>query len=89
MNVYCIFECNVSQHDGVLCVCEGRCASSTCYYLKAARDGLWFRHVTFSSPPAFISVYYKTDFSTSINWYINIISVNEITVFNFKFQLKL
>ncbi len=28
---------------------------------------------------------YKTDFSTSIGWYINIISVNEITVFNCKF----
>ncbi len=32
---------------------------------------------------------YKTDFSTSIGWYINIISVNEITVFNCKFKLKL
>ncbi len=31
---------------------------------------------------------YKTDFSTSIGWYINIISVNEITVFNCKFKLK-
>ncbi len=37
-----------------------------------------------------ISVFqrYKTDFSTSIGWYINIISVNEITVFNCKFKLK-
>ncbi len=36
-----------------------------------------------------LSVYYKdTDFSTSIGWYINIISVNEITVFNCKFKLK-
>ncbi len=45
-----------------------------------------------SSAPAFgvISVLqrYKTDFSTSIGWYINIISVNEITVFNCKFKLK-
>ncbi len=31
---------------------------------------------------------YKTDFSTSVGWYINIISVNEITVFNCKFKLK-
>ncbi len=31
---------------------------------------------------------YKTDFSTSIGLYINIISVNEITVFNCKFKLK-
>ncbi len=28
------------------------------------------------------------DFSTSIGWYINIISVNEITVFTCKFKLK-
>ncbi len=35
-----------------------------------------------------LSVYYKTDFSTSISWYINIISVNEITVFNCRFKLK-
>ncbi len=34
-------------------------------------------------------MYYKdTDFSTSIGWFINIISVNEITVFNCKFKLK-
>ncbi len=34
-------------------------------------------------------MYYKdTDFSTLIGWYINIISVNEITVFNCKFKLK-
>ncbi len=31
---------------------------------------------------------YKTYFSTSIGWYINIISVNEITVFNCIFKLK-
>ncbi len=31
---------------------------------------------------------YKTDFSTSMGWYINIISVNEIMVFNCKFKLK-
>ncbi len=31
---------------------------------------------------------YKTDFSTSIGWYINIISVDEITVFKCKFKLK-
>ncbi len=31
---------------------------------------------------------YKTDFSTLISWHINIISVNEITVFNCKFKLK-
>ncbi len=30
---------------------------------------------------------YKTDFSTSICWYINIVSLNEITVFNCKFKL--
>ncbi len=30
---------------------------------------------------------YKTDFSTSIGWYINIISVNEITVFNCKSKI--
>ncbi len=30
----------------------------------------------------------QTYFSTSIGWYINIISVNEITVFNCKFKLK-
>ncbi len=36
-----------------------------------------------------LSVYYKdTDFSTSIDWYINIISVNDITVFNCKSKLK-
>ncbi len=28
---------------------------------------------------------YKADFSTSIGWYINVISVNEITVFNCKY----
>ncbi len=34
-------------------------------------------------------MYYKdTNFSTSIGWYINIISVNEITVFNCKLKLK-
>ncbi len=32
---------------------------------------------------------YKTDFSTLIGWYINITSVNEITVFNCTFKLKL
>ncbi len=31
---------------------------------------------------------YKTDFSTLIGWYINIISVNEITVFNCKCELN-
>ncbi len=31
---------------------------------------------------------YKTDFSTSLGWYINIITVNEITVFKCKFKLK-
>ncbi len=31
---------------------------------------------------------YKTDVNTSIGWYINIISVNDITVFNCKFKLK-
>ncbi len=31
---------------------------------------------------------YETDFSTSIGCYINMISVNEITVFNCKFKLK-
>ncbi len=31
---------------------------------------------------------YKTDLSTSVCWYINIISVNEIAVFNCKFKLK-
>ncbi len=38
----------------------------------------------------FISVFqrYKTDFITSIGWYINIISVNDIMVFNCKFKLK-
>ncbi len=32
---------------------------------------------------------YKTDFSTSVCWYINIISVNEITVFNCKPKMLL
>ncbi len=31
---------------------------------------------------------YNTDFSTLIGWYINVISVNEITVFNCKLKLK-
>ncbi len=31
---------------------------------------------------------YKTDFSISIGWYMNIISVNEIMEFNCKFKLK-
>ncbi len=31
---------------------------------------------------------FKTDFSTSIGCYINIISVDEITVFKCKFKLK-
>ncbi len=31
---------------------------------------------------------YKTDFSASIGWYINIISDNEITVFKCTFKLK-
>ncbi len=31
---------------------------------------------------------YKTDFSTSAGWYINIISVNEINVFNCIFKVK-
>ncbi len=31
---------------------------------------------------------YKTDFSTSIGWYINIISVNKIAVINCKIKLK-
>ncbi len=31
---------------------------------------------------------YKTDFSNSIDWYINIKSVNEITVFKCKFKFK-
>ncbi len=31
----------------------------------------------------------QTDFSTSIDWYINIISVNEITVFNCKITVNL
>ncbi len=31
---------------------------------------------------------YKTDFSTSIGWYINIISLKEITVFKCKFKLN-
>ncbi len=50
--------------------------------------------MTFSSPPAFggyqciKKVGYKTDVSTSIGWYINIISVNEITGFNCKFKLE-
>ncbi len=37
-----------------------------------------------------ISVFqrYKTDFSTSIGWYINIISCNESTVCNCTFKLK-
>ncbi len=62
------------------------------YYLKAACDRLWFimwlsHHLL---QLVVISVFqrYKTDFSTSIGWYINIISVNEITVFNCKFKLK-
>ncbi len=63
-----------------------------CYHLKAACDGFWFimwlsyHHLHL----VVISVFqrYKTDFSTSIGWYINIISVNEITVFNCKFKLK-
>ncbi len=47
-------------------------------------------HVTLILLLVVISVLqrYKTDFSTSIGWYINIISVNEITVFNCKFKLK-
>ncbi len=61
-------------------------------YLKAACDGLWFiiwlsnHHLLL----VVISVLqrYKTDFSTSVIWYINIISVNEITVFKCKFKLK-
>ncbi len=34
-------------------------------------------------------MYFKTDFSTSISWYINIISVYEITVFKCKFKLNI
>ncbi len=68
------------------------CIFYICYYLKTACDGLWFimwlshHHLHL----VVISVFqrYKTDFSTSIGWYINIISVNEITVFNCKFKLK-
>ncbi len=59
---------------------------SICYYLKAACDGLWFimrlsHHLLLL---VVISVFqrYKTIFSTLIGWYINIIPVNEITVFN-------
>ncbi len=61
-------------------------------FLKAACDGLWVimwlsRHHLHL---VIISVFqrYKTDFSTLIGWYINIISVNEMTVFNCKFKLN-
>ncbi len=69
-------------------VLSALCTFYLCYYLKAAL----VNHVTFSSPPTFgvsqcISKV-KTDFSTSIGWYINNISVNEITVFNCKPKLK-
>ncbi len=55
-----------------------------CYYLKLFMMGfgsscdflittcIWWLSVYFKR--------YKTDFSTSVSWYINIISVNEITV---------
>ncbi len=61
------------------------CFFYICYYLKAAL----VHHVTLiSSCFWWLSVYYKdTDFSTLIGCYINIISVNEITVFNCKFKL--
>ncbi len=60
--------------------------------LKAVCDRLWLimwlslHHLHLMV----ISVFkmYKTDFSTSIGWCVNIISVNEITVFNCKFKLK-
>ncbi len=60
---------------------------TVCYYLKAALVHHVTHHLLLL---VVISVLqrYKTDFSTSIGWYINIISVNEITVFNCKFKLK-
>ncbi len=66
------------------------CFFYICYYLKA--DWLWF--IMWLSHRCLLLVVisvlnrFKTDFSTSIGWYINIISVNEITVFNCKFKLK-
>ncbi len=65
---------------------------TVCYYVKAACDGLWFsvwlshHHLHL----VVISVFqrYKTNFRTLIGWYINIISVNEITVFNCKVTFK-
>ncbi len=63
-----------------------------CSYLKAACDGLWFimwlsHHYQLL---VVISVLqrHKTNFNTSIGWYINIISINEITVLKCKFKLK-
>ncbi len=69
-----------------VCVNEAVLLLYMCYYLKAAL----VHHVTLiTSCFWWLSVYYKgTDFSTSVGWYINIISVNEITVFNCKFKLK-
>ncbi len=66
----------------VISACVNDTVHHICYYLKAA--WLWFimwlshHHLLL----VVISVFqrYKTDFSTSIGWYINIISVNEITV---------
>ncbi len=59
-----------------------------CYYLKAAL----VHHVTLITSCFWwlssVLQRYKTDVNTSIGWYINIISVNEITVFNCKFKLK-
>ncbi len=62
------------------------------YMYKAACDGLWFI-MWFSHEHlhlVVISIFqrYKTDLSTLIGWYINIISDNEIMVFNCKFKLK-
>ncbi len=65
------------------------CVNDAVHLLYMFKSCLWWA----SHHPlhlVIISVYhsYKTDFSTSIGWYINIISVNEITVFNRKFKLK-
>ncbi len=68
---------------------------SFCIYILIFKSILWLalvHHVTFSSTPA-LGAYQcitkqRNRFNTSIVWYNNIISINEITVFNCKFKVK-
>ncbi len=57
------------------------CTFFICYYLKAACDGLWFIMWLSHYPRHLVHISalqrYRTDFSTSIGWYINNTSVNE------------